>query len=365
MKPTREQYRLVIAIPLIPVGLALIASLFISDTPRWLASKDRGDEAMAILTKLRAVSSHSNNDGSHHHHQFGEAGSNEESVRVEYLEMQERIRSKEMLLSETSNLKIMKEVWRVPSYRQRFLLATAMQTVAQWSGGNGITYYIPQIFEYAGVVEGDTSLITSGAYGIVKLVFTMVFTWGMVDIIGRRRCFLSGLFLQLLAHVYMAVYMGVWVSHDRVNKSASDAAIASVFIYAVGWSIGLCTTQYLYGTEIFPTRIRSACYAFNMALHWFFQFAVVRVTPNMFVNLHIWGTYVFYSAICAIGLVLLGLWAPETKGVPMERMEELFSGYWWMGWKAKVDVDSSDTQTLRRSRASSPADFMERGKDHS
>lgn len=303
---------------------------------------------MATLAKLRAS-----------------LRADDHEVRVEYLEMQERIAAKERLLSETSNYwEIMQEVWRVPSYRQRFLLATAMQTVAQWSGGNGITYYIPQIFEYAGVVEGDTSLITSGAYGIVKLVFTMVFTWGMVDIFGRRRCFLSGLFLQLVAHVYMAVYMGVWVSHDRVNKPASDAAIASVFVYAVGWSIGLCTVQYLYGTEIFPTRIRSACYAFNMALHWFFQFAVVRVTPNMFVNLHIWGTYVFYACICAVGLVVLGLWAPETKGVPMERMEELFSGYWWMGWKAKVDIDASDTQTLRRSRASSPADFMERGKDH-
>lgn len=346
MKPTREQYRLVIAIPLMPVGLAFIASMFISDTPRWLASKDRGEEAMAVLTRLRAVSP------------------DDDELRVEYLEMQEQIQSKEMFLSQTSNWALVKEVWRVPSYRQRFLLATAMQTVAQWSGGNGITYYIPQIFEYAGVIEGDTSLITSGAYGIVKLVFTMVFTWGMVDIFGRRRCFLSGLFMQLVAHIYMAVYMGVWVSHDRVNKAGSDAAIASVFVYAVGWSIGLCTVQYLYGTEIFPTRIRSVCYAFNMALHWFFQFAVVRVTPNMFVNLHIWGTYCFYAGICAIGLVVLGLWAPETKGVPMERMEELFSGYWWMGWKAKVDLDASDTQTLRRSRASSPVDFMERGKDH-
>lgn len=268
-------------------------------------------------------------------------------------------------MSETSNWAIAKEIWTEPSYRKRFLLATAMQTVAQWSGGNGITYYIPQIFVYAGVTGHNTSLITSGAYGITKLVFTMVFTWGMVDIIGRRRCFLSGLFMQLVAHIFMAVYMGVWVSHDLVNESASDAAIASVFVYAVGWSIGLCTVQYLYGTEIFPTRIRSVCYAFNMALHWIFQFAVVRVTPNMFVSLHIWGTYVFYAVFCAIGLVVLGLCAPETKGVPMERMGELFAGHLWMGWKAKVDVDSSDTQTLRRSRASSPVDLMEKGKAHS
>ncbi|KUI73071.1 Quinate permease [Cytospora mali] len=345
MPATRPQYRLVIAIPLIPVGSALLTSLFISDTPRWLASKGRGEEAMAVLARLRSKSSP------------------DQELQTEYAEIQEQIRSKEKLFTGVSTWGILKEIVTVRSYRKRFLIAVAMQTVAQWSGGNGITYYIPQIFEYAGITNDNRSLITSGAYGLVKLVFTMVFTWGLVDIIGRRRCFLTGLFMQLCAHIYMAVYMGVWVYHQKSNKSASDAAIASVFVYAVGWSIGLCTVQYLYGTEIFPTRIRSVCYAVNMALHWLFQFAVVRVTPNMFVSLHVWGGYTFWAAVCTIGLVVLGLGAPETKGVPMERMEELFAGHWWMGWKARVDLDSSDTQTLRRSRASSTADFMDRGKD--
>ena len=191
-----------------------------------------------------------------------------------------------------------------------------------------------QIFTYAGVVGSNTSLITSGAYGIVKLVFTLVFTWGLVDVFGRRRCMLTGIAIQCITHVYMAIYMSLFIQSE--NKSASDAAIGSVFIYAVGWSIGLCTVQYLYGTEIYPTRIRSVCYASNMVLHWFFQFAVVRVTPNMFVSLNIWGAYVFWAMVCFLGFVLLGIWAPETKGVPMERMEELFAGHWWMGWNAKL-----------------------------
>lgn len=184
MQATRAQYRLVIAIPLIPVGTALIASFFISDTPRWLASKDRGDEALAVLARLRSTSP------------------DDHQLQMEYAEIQEQIRSHEKLLSDITNWGIIKETWTVPSYRQRFLLATMMQTVAQWSGGNGITYYIPQIFQYAGVTGHNTSLITSGVYGLVKLVFTMVFTWGLVDVIGRRRCFLYGLSMQLGAHIF-------------------------------------------------------------------------------------------------------------------------------------------------------------------
>lgn len=95
--------------------------------------------------------------------------------------------------------------------------------------------------------------------------------------------------------------------------------------------------QYLYGTEVFPTRIRSVSYASSMTLHWFFQFAVVRVTPNMFVSLDVWGTYIFFSLVCGLlGIGILGVWAPETKGVPMDRMGELFSGPWYMGWRAKL-----------------------------
>ncbi|KAG4437234.1 hypothetical protein IFR05_007288 [Cadophora sp. M221] len=318
MASTATQYRLVQAIPLIPVGIAFISSFFLSDTPRYLASQGQGDEALAALARLR------------------NSKTVDHSLSEEYEEIQEQIRNKQQNLAGVKITTIIKEIATTSTYRERFLLGAAMQTVAQWSGGNGITYYIPQIFEYAGIVGTNTSLITSGAYGIVKLVFTLVFTWGLVDVFGRRRCMLTGLGLQCGTHIYMSIYMALFKGSE--NKAASDAAIASVFVYAVGWSIGLCTVQYLYGTEIYPTRIRSVCYATNMALHWFFQFAVVRVTPNMFVSFNIWGAYVFWAMVCALGFVLLGVWAPETKGVPMEMMEELFRGKWYMGWNAKVDT---------------------------
>lgn len=325
LPPTRIQYRLVQAIPLIPIGLAFIGTFFVPETPRYLISKQRHGEGREVLARLR-----------------GKAVEDPE-VKDEFRIIEAQVREKTEDLASISHWQMFKETQVNPNYRQRFWLLMTMQTVAQWTGGNGITYYISDIFEYAGVSD-DNSLISSGAYGIVKWVFTLAFTWALIDYLGRRTCALMGLGLQLAAHIYMGAYMGLQPGSSD-NKSASDAAVASVFIYAVGWSIGLCTIPFVYGTEIFPTRIRNISYAISMSLHWFFQFAVVRVTPNMFVSLNVWGAYLFWAIICTCGLVILGIWMPETKGVPIERMGDLFDSPWYLRCRAKarsLEYESED-----------------------
>ncbi|THZ70940.1 general substrate transporter [Aureobasidium pullulans] len=318
LSSTRMQYRLVQSIPLIPVGLVFIGSFFMPDSPRWLASKGRHTESVAALARLRGM------------------GVNDPELLAERAGVEMDSAS----IAEMKNASLKStavEVLTSPTLRSRFLLALAMQTISQWTGGNGITYYISDIFQYAGITGSNTSIITSGAYGLVKLLFTMIFAWGLIDMIGRRRCFMAGLSLQCATHIYMAVYFG---TIPDTNESASNAAVASVFVYAIGWSIGLCTIPYIYGTELFPTKVRSLCYAVVMAAHWFFQFAVVRVTPLMLASLDKWGAYTFWACICASGLVILGLWAPETKGIPMERMDELFQRPWYKCGSAKVSIDS-------------------------
>jgi hypothetical protein len=298
------------------MGIAFICTFWLSETPRWLITRHRVTEAQEVLARLQGVSA-------------------DDPVLVEEfraLELQIEISANDT--QERSTMDLFREIWS-PRYRGRFLLSLAFQTFAQWSGGNGITYYVPQIFQYAGVTGDSVALVASGAYGIVKLLSSTLTAFFLVDRVGRRPLFLGGLTLQLITHIYMAIYMGEQPGSGH-NKAASNAAIASIFVYAFGWSIGLCIMQSIYGTEMFPTRLRGICYAITMTVHWFFQFAVVRVTPNMLASLHIYGAYIFWASICGTGLVILGLWAPETKRVPLEKMDNLFQGPWYKTWKAKA-----------------------------
>lgn len=112
-----------------PIGLAFIASFFLTDTPRWLASEERPEEARAALARLRNT----------------DPATTEFSIGEEYAEILRQCQVKEQQLKEVSTWDVIKEVVTVPRYRERLLLGLTMQLVAQWSGGNGITYYIPQV----------------------------------------------------------------------------------------------------------------------------------------------------------------------------------------------------------------------------
>lgn len=333
---------------MIPVGIAFAFSFFLIDTPRWLASQGRNEEAAAALSRLRKL------DVDDH------------ALHTELSDIQAQVSSRAADLAHTNVLYSVRELLTIATYRKRFLLVIAFHVIAQWTGGNAITFYVSTIFEATGVGSQGTALISSGGYGIVKLVFTILFAVVMIDLIGRRPCFLTGLLLQFIAHVYLAAYFANPIKAH--TKSADNGAIAMVFVYAVGWSIGLCTIPYIYGSEIFPTRVRNVAYASTMWLHWFLQYAVVKALPPMFVAFNKWGAYVLFASVCFVGFVLLGVCAPETNGVPMEYMDALFSARWYMGWKAKRP-DALGDPFIDRGVVSDSTDDLEaledvhRGKD--
>ncbi|RYP64302.1 hypothetical protein DL769_006717 [Monosporascus sp. CRB-8-3] len=80
---------------------------------------------------------------------------------------------------------------------------------------------------------------------------------------------------------------------------------------------------------------------------------------------HADGAYLFWALVCALGMLLLGLWGPETRDVPMEGMEELFGGPWWKTWRVRVDLaaaapppgsSSSAKDSMEKARHSEPAE---------
>lgn len=129
MAVTRTQYRLVQAVPLIPVGIAFGLTYLCPETPRYLVSKNLHQQGLEALSRLRGKDI------------------DDPEIIFEFESINARERKRATDLASVSHWALLKETQMNSNYRQRFWLLMTMQSIAQWTGGNGITYYITNIFK--------------------------------------------------------------------------------------------------------------------------------------------------------------------------------------------------------------------------
>lgn len=197
----------------------------------------------------------------------------------------------------------------------------------QWSGTNSIGYYAPQLFQTVGVTGGNTSLFTTGIYGIVKVVATGAFLIIGIDKIGRRWSLIVG---AVWMCAMMFVLGGVLVTYppDPDNNgggisSASIAMIVMIYLYVIGYSASWGPVPWVYISEIFPTRLRAYGVGCGSATQWLFNFVVTYVTPAAISNIG-WQTFIMFGVFCVAMGVWVFLCVRETKARSLEEMDILF-----------------------------------------
>ncbi|KIW19823.1 hypothetical protein PV08_00398 [Exophiala spinifera] len=312
-KNTELQWQLPTALQLVPAAIWGIGTLFILESPRWLMSVNRQSDAIRNLTRLR----HLPED-----HPY---------VREELAAINLQILHEVEVVGGASQWSLMKETFSTVQNRRRFFLMLGAHTFSQWSGANAITQYSPTILGYLGITGTEVKFLTTGIYGIVKFVSTLLFALFIVDFIGRRRSLITGICLQITTLIYIAGYLGAtngmsasYISSHSVIENASTVAIVAIFLHAVAWSIGWFSAPYLINSEIFPIRIRSFNMSVMMAFHWLYYFGCSRAMPSLLAATDRYGAFIFFASICIISLVFVFFCMPETSGRSLESMDALF-----------------------------------------
>ena len=59
------------------------------------------------------------------------------------------------------------------------------------------------------------------------------------------------------------------------------------------------------------------------ASNWLYNFAIARATPQMFAKMD-YGVYIFFGSLMVLAVPYVYFVLPETKGIPLEAMDELF-----------------------------------------
>lgn len=125
---------------------------------------------------------------------------------------------------------------------------------------------------------------------------------------------------------YLAGYSAITDSFHTVRPltSAGQSAVAFIYIFGVGYSIGW-NTPWIIGAEIYPNRVRSFCMAITTMTHWIGEFYTSYSVRFMIDNIT-YGTFIFYGVMTVLGGLFMYFFVPETNGKVLEDMDVLF-GY--------------------------------------
>jgi hypothetical protein len=98
--------------------------------------------------------------------------------------------------------------------------------------------------------------------------------------------------------------------------------------------LGLYILPYVFGGELWPNRIRSFGSALSQCFHWLFIFAMAYGVPSLLEHTDNWGAFIFFGVSCFISLIYVYLMVPETSGLSVEEMDEIFKGSWFNARRA-------------------------------
>jgi sugar porter (SP) family MFS transporter len=275
---------------------SLSLTYFCPESPQWLIRHAKPDVAKSVLVKY-----HANGDVE------------DEFALAEYAAMQTAART-HMLVSGWSSL------YATPGNRRRLLLSIVIGVATQWVGNALVSHYLPPVLFTVGITNPLSQQAINGGLQIYVWVLSCSAAI-LSERAGRRRLFLTSTSTMLVFMVFVTICSAVY-SHTG-SKAAGHAVIVFLFLFFGGYVIGLTPIPILYVNEIWPQHIRTK----GTSVFWVSQ--AVAVCFNQFVNpialeRIAWRYYLVYIGVLVAVIGFVWRWVPETKGLSLEEIAEMF-----------------------------------------
>nr|HET6903804.1 sugar porter family MFS transporter [Ktedonobacteraceae bacterium] len=281
-------WRLMFGAECIPGSILAIGMSFLPESPRWLASKGKWQEADHILSHVIGLDEEKELRAIHRALATGKKGSLRELLHT--------------------------------GLRMALVVGVGLAFIQQLVGINGMSYYAPTLFKFAGFHIVSVDIIATLAIAVDGVIAKLV-TIFLLDRVGRRPLLLTSIAGIAITLIILGFIFAFRAGH------AGYLTLVVLLVYILSYGIGLGPLFSLLGSEIFSTRLRSIGDGIATMVNWFIT---VLVTITFLSLMNILGkpqTFWLYAIFAAAGFIFCWFLVPETKGKSLEQIEH----YWQNG----------------------------------
>jgi sugar porter (SP) family MFS transporter len=281
-----EAWRWMIALAVIPSVLLFLGMLFMPETPRWLVSKDRDEEAREVLRRTR-----------------DETAVEAEMSDIKRVESQEEGGLGELLAS-----------WVRPA----LLVGMGLAIFQQIIGINTIIYYAPTTLTNVGF-GNSAAILANAGIGVINVTMTLV-AIRFIDRVGRKP-------LLLLGAAGMALSLAILGLTSLLLPEPSGVSLVGIItlvclaLFIAAFAVSWGPIVWVMLGEIFPLKVRGSAMAVATVLLWAANFVVSLSFPVLLEALGIGWLFLGYSFIGLAALFFVRSFVTETKGRSLEKIE--------------------------------------------
>lgn len=272
---------------ILPGTVLLIGMFFMGDTPRWLVSKNKDEEAKKVLKKIEP----------------------DTDVDAEIRQIKDTLNAE----GNDSKKKFRFKKWMI----MPFVVGIGIMFAQICTGINTIIYYAPTIFKIAGFDSNLNAIYATTGIGVVNFLMTIVAVF-FTDKLGRKPLLyfgLTGVMLSLFA-------LGSAFAFESVlGANLKWVAVGSLVTYIICFAMSLGPIGWIIVSEVFPLKIRGVAMSICTVANFAFNFFVVGSFPILMHRIGGALTFWGFAAVSFLCIVFVYFFVPETKGISLEQIE--------------------------------------------
>ncbi|OWK61362.1 Solute carrier family 2, facilitated glucose transporter member 6 [Lonchura striata] len=293
----------------VPVLAMVLLLCFMPNSPRFLLSQDKEEEALGSLCWLRGEDT--------------DYGREYEQIKDSLRKQSRRVSCAEL---------------KDPFLYKPILIAGGMRFLQQLSGVTCILVYLQPIFKRTSVIlqaEYDAALV-----GLVRLSAVAIAAVSM-DKAGRKILLFVSAGVMLVSNLTMGLYIHfVPASHNGTVANTTLVGSATLpaeptnyitlipllatMFFIMGYAMGWGPITWLLMSEILPLKARGVASGLCVVVSWLTAFTLTQFFLPVVNAFGLEVPFLFFAVISAGNILFTGCCVPETKGRSLEQIEAFF-----------------------------------------